>query len=408
MKISNLISVEEAIEKIETKFCDMKIEMECIDLKDSFGRILSSNIVSGDCIPDFDRATIDGYALLSTESYGASESVPKVFKLKSKVMMGEEADFNVEPGECAYVPTGGMIPKGCDCVVTMEDSDCVLEDEVAVYNPVVYGQNVIHRGDDIKEGEVILKRGQMIDTAQIGVLASIGIHKVQVFKKIRFYIISTGDEVVDIDQALEKGQIRDVNGYTLMSMIEKSGGETVKRVIVKDDLELLKSEIQTALEVSDIVIVSGGSSIGSKNYVSESINSFEGEGVFIDGIGMRPGRLTLVGEAMKKPVFGLPGHPVSSIVVFKSIIDGFVRMKYEMENGARYVDAKLAVNIYSKPGKDTYQMVKLEKEEGIVYARPIFAKSGMISIISKSCGYIAIPKDVDLMQKDENVKVYFI
>ncbi|MEL5897853.1 gephyrin-like molybdotransferase Glp [Clostridium sporogenes] len=408
MDFFKVVSVEEARKRLIDNFPNFKLKVEEVEILNSVDRVLAQDVLSDVDVPQFSRSTVDGYAINSLDSHGASESMPTFLDLIGEVRMGEKTDIVVSSGMAVYVPTGGMLPEGADAVVMIEHVEKLDEDTIAVYKPVSNGENLILKGDDIRNGEASLTKGQKVRPQDIGVMAAIGIFKVKVYCKPKFYIISTGDEIIDIYEKLEMGKIRDINGYTLYSMIEKLGGEIVEKVIVKDNFDLLAKEVEKGIRLSDIVLISGGSSVGTRDYTYDVINSFKGKGVFVHGISIKPGKPTLIGEAEGKAVFGLPGHPVSSIIVFKAIVEHFVKSIMGIKEDVNKTNAIIDFNFHSSPGKETYQMVSLEERRSRLYAVPSFGKSGMITLLSKSNGYVIIKSYEEGLNKGEEREVYFI
>ncbi|KNF07270.1 molybdenum cofactor biosynthesis protein MoeA [Gottschalkia purinilytica] len=408
MKFFKVVSIEEGREIVIKNFRDYKIDTENIDILNVLDRILAEDIVSDICVPEFDRSSVDGYAIKSRDSHGASETIPSMLNLIGEVKMGEDSKAEVNFGDAVYVPTGGMIPKGADSVVMIEHVERLDDSNIMVYKPVSSGENVIFKGDDTKNGDVVLEKGKKLNPQDIGALASLGKSKVKVYNKLKFYIISTGDEIVDIDEKIEKGKIRDINSYALYSLIKKIGGEVVEKKIVKDNFDMLKEEVQKGLDTSDIVIMSGGSSVGTRDFTHDVINSFEGKGVLVHGISIKPGKPTIVGDANGKIIFGLPGHPVSSIVVFKAFVEPIIKKLMNIKDQVNKTRAIIDFNFRSSPGKTTYQMVSLEERDGKLYATPRFGKSGMITLLSSSNGYIVIHSDEEGVYKGEEREVYLL
>lgn len=408
MDFFNVVSVEEARRRVMNVFKDYTFEREAISLLESTNRILGEDIVSQIDVPEFNRSTVDGYAIKSKESHGASESMPSLFNIIGEVHMGEISKYNIKSGEAVYVPTGGMVPEGADGMVMVENTEKLDKSTLMVYKSISFNENIILKGDDIKIGEIALKRGRRITPEAIGVLAALGISQVKVYKKPRFYIISTGDEIIDLDEKLEMGKIRDINSYALNSLIIRLGGEVVGRSIVRDDYSLLRDEVEKAIEISDIVLISGGSSVGTRDYTAKVIDSFNGKGVFVHGISIKPGKPTIVGEGEGKLIFGLPGHPVSSIIVFKAIVEHYVRQKMGIIDFIPKTKAVMDFNFPSSPGRETYQMVKLKEKDGKIYATPNFGESGMITLLADADGYIVIKTHEEGIYKGEEREVYLL
>ncbi|MCF6460352.1 molybdopterin molybdotransferase MoeA [Clostridium sp. Cult3] len=408
MDFFNVVSVEEAQRKVVEVFEDYIFEKEYIPLLEATHRILGEDIISNIDVPEFNRSTVDGYAIKSKESHGASESMPSLFNIIGEVHMGEVSKYNIKSGEAVYVPTGGMVPEGADGMVMIENTEKLDESTLMVYKSISFNENMILKGDDIKIGEIALEKGRRITPESIGVLAALGILQVNVYKKPKFYIISTGDEIIDLDEKLELGKVRDINSYALHSLIIRLGGEVVERTIVRDDYNLLRNEVEKAIGISDIVLISGGSSVGTRDYTAKVIDSFEGAGVFVHGMSIKPGKPTIVGEGEGKIIFGLPGHPVSSIMVFKAIVEYYVRHKMGIIDFTPKTKAIMDFNFPSSPGRETYQMVKLKEKDGKLYATPNFGESGMITLLADADGYIVIKTHEEGVYKGEEREVYLL
>lgn len=408
MDFFKLVTVKEGRGKMLQVFKEYEIGTEEISLINATSRILSKSLISKENVPEFNRSTVDGYAIKSSDSHGASESMPSFLNLIGEIKMGERAKMRISSGEAVYVPTGGMIPEGADAVIMIENAEKLDDSTLLIYKPLSNGENIILKGDDIKEGEKIIEKGKKLTPQDIGVLASLGMNTIQVYKKPKFFIVSTGDEIVDIDAELTLGKVRDINSYSLNSLIDKLGGEVVGKTIVQDNFELLRNCVDKALEISDIVLISGGSSVGTRDYTSRVIDSFNGEGVFIHGVSIKPGKPTIIGEGKGKIIFGLPGHPVSSIIIFKVFVEYLVNKLMDIKENKNRITAILDFNFPSSPGKETYQMVKIIEREGKTYALPVFGKSGMISLLSKSDGYIIIESQEEGIYKGEEREVYLL
>lgn len=383
-----------------------EFKTEYIDLECSLNRVLGESVYSTINVPEFNRSTVDGYAIKVEDSHGANQSIPSIINILGEVMIGEKIDSSIRSGETFYVPTGGMIPEGSDGVIMVENVEKMDSNTLLIYKPISQGENINYKGDDIKKGELVLEKGRRITTGVVGILAALGISKVCVYCKPKFYIISTGDEIISIEEELTLGKVRDINSYTLSSLVHGIGGTIVGKRIVKDNYELLQDEVRKAIDISDIVLLSGGSSVGTRDYTGKVINSFDGEGVLLHGLAIKPGKPTIVGEANGKLICGLPGHPVSSIIVFKALLEYYIRKKMGTIEITPRIKAIMDYNFPSDPGKETYQMIRLRQERGVFYGTPIFGKSGMISLLSESQGYIIIGSHEEGVYKGEEREVY--
>lgn len=408
MDFFNVVTLDKGRKLILENFKGFKLKTDIVSILDAAGRTLAEDVISDINVPDFNRSTMDGYGIVVEDSHGSTETIPSILNIQGEIKMGELSNIEVRPGEAVYIPTGAMVPKGVTGVVMIENTEKMGEDTLLVYKPVSNGENIVYIGDDIKKGEATLKKGRIINAEVIGTLAALGIAQVPVYKRPRFYIISTGDEIIDIHGELTAGKIRDINSYALQVLVEKAGGQVVGKSIIKDNYSLLRQEVQQALKQADIVLVSGGSSVGAKDYTDKVINSLGGGGVLAHGLSIRPGKPTIIGDCKGKLVLGLPGHPVSSIVVFKALIEYYMDQKLGNNKILPSVMATMESNFPSSPGRETYQMVKLRQEDGKYYAAPTHGKSGMISLLSQSQGYLVIKTHEEGVNRGEKRNVFLL
>lgn len=408
MDFFNVVSVDRAKEILLDEFKDIKIDTEIIPINESLSRYLGNDIIAEYNVPEFDRSSVDGYGIIVEDSHGASDGVPSVLTLIGQVKMGQYTDMKIMPGQAVYVPTGGMLPINASGMIMIEHTEKMDHETLLVSKPIFNGENVVYKAEDIKKGDRVLKAGQRIGTKEIGVLASLGISNLAVLKKPRVYIISTGDEIIGIGEKLEPGKIRDINSYTLESLIGISGGEVSGKEIIRDDFESLLSCVNKAIEVSDIVLLSGGSSVGTKDYTHKVIESLGGRGVFVHGLAIKPGKPTIIGDGKGKLIVGLPGHPVSSIVVYKAIIEPFIKVLLKTKEILPSIMARTTHNFPSSPGKETYHMVRLKEENGQNFVIPSFGKSGMITLLSESDGYIIIKEHEEGINTGELRQVFLL
>nr|WP_242822553.1 gephyrin-like molybdotransferase Glp [Caloramator australicus] len=405
MELLKLVSIKEAKEIIE-KNSTYKIETEKINILDSLGRILAMDIYSNENVPDFVRSTVDGYAAQSEDVFGASESLPAILKLVGEVKIGQTPPCEINAGECMYVPTGGMLPKGADTVVMIEYTEKLDHETILVNKPTAPLQNIVEIGEDVKKGELILKKGTKIRPYEIGVLSSLGILEIEVYKKIKVGIISTGDEVVDPKEKINLGQVRDINSYLLYSLCEEEGVEPTLYGIVKDDYEKLRETLDRAIKECDVVIMSGGSSVGNKDETVKVIKSFENSNIFIHGIAIKPGKPTIIGKIGEKFVYGLPGHPLACAVIFKNFVAHYFDKLRGFEREDFWIECKMAVNYHKAQGRAEFLPVRIKVENGELIAYPTYYKSGLISCFSKSFGYIYIEKELEGVYQGQRVKVF--
>jgi len=408
MDFFNVVTIDEGRKLILENFNEFELETELVNILDAVDRTLAVDVISDINVPEFNRSTVDGYGIMVEDSHGATQTIPSILNILGEVKMGEISNIKIRPGEAIYIPTGAMVPEGATGVIMIENTEKMGEDTLLLNKPISKGENMVYIGDDIKKDELTLEKGRVINAEVVGTLAALGISKVEVYKKPRFYIISTGDEIIDIDEELTPGKIRDINSYALQVLVEKAGGEVVNKSIIKDNYELLRGEVAKALESSDIVLISGGSSVGTRDYTDKVINSFGGKGVLSHGLSIKPGKPTIIGDCDGKLVIGLPGHPVSSIIVFMALIEDYMDKKLGNKKIRPAIMATMEYNFPSSPGRETYQMVKLRYEDGKYYATPTHGKSGMISLLSQSQGYIVIKLHEEGIYKGEERQVFLL
>ncbi len=385
------------------------IGTEEIALGDSLHRTLAEDVISPTHLPPFNRSTVDGYAVMARDTFGASESNPLPLRVVGEVLMGESTDLVLSQGESVAVPTGGIIPKGADSVMMVEFSEQVDEATIQVKKALSPLENVIERGEDIKKGAKVLSGGHRIRPQDLGVLAAFGKSKVGVYRRPRVSIVSSGDEIVDITVEPKLGEIRDVNRYSLSALIEMAGGTPLFIGIARDSFEDLKSLCDKGLQESDMLIVSGGSSVGTLDYTTEVIKSFPDSEIMVHGVSLRPGKPTIIARSGGKPVAGLPGHPVSAMVVFdlfmKPLIWRLAGYTAPLWPIAKRVSAILTRNVSSPPGREDYIRVRAEEKNGEFLAHPILGKSGSISTMVEANGLIKIDIDSEGLEEGTPVEV---
>jgi len=383
-------------------------DVEKVAVEQCFGRVLAADIVSGIDLPDFSRTTVDGYAVRASSTFGASEGNPAYFTLKGTVGMGQVPDFSVAPGEAAEISTGGMLPDGTDSVVMVEHTESIDALTLEVYRSVAPGQHVIEIGEDFRKGGKILMPGLCLRPQEAGMLAALGKKEVSVYQKPRIGIISTGDEIVSIDETPGPGKIRDINTYTLSGLIRYSGGIPVSFGIVKDNFQALFDMCTRALETSDMVMLSGGSSVGTRDYTVAVFSNLPGPELMVHGISNSPGKPTILARSGKKAIWGLPGHVVSAMVVFKMVVEPFIRHISGLRTPVAKQwssPARLNRNIASAQGRVDYIRVRIIQKDGERWAEPVLGKSGLIHTMIQADGLIEININTEGLDKGTIVDV---
>lgn len=374
-------------------------ESEKVNICDAVGRILAEDIVSPTDLPGFARSTKDGYAVRASSTFGASQGLPALLTLKGRIRMGEGATLSLGSHECAAIATGGMLPEGADAVVMVEMCEAMDDETVAVTHSVAPGENVVGAKEDIASRTHALSWGRRLRPPDIAALAAMGVPEVKVAVGPKVAVISTGDELVDISDTPLPGQVRDMNAYSLYSAVKACGGRPKLWGIVRDESLAMQEIMAKAHSESDMVIVSGGSSIGERDFTRESIQALGDPGVLIHGVAIKPGKPTILAVAEGKPVFGLPGHPMSCLVVFDLFVAPAIARWMGGTLYRRETQARLSANVASIAGREDYVSVKLRVEDGEVWADPVFSKSAAISGLVYADGVMRIPAGVEGIEK---------
>jgi molybdopterin molybdotransferase len=398
-------TIDQALEFRE-QFAAM--QTEDIPLTASVGRILAEDIRSGIDLPDFPRSIMDGFAVKGASTFGASEGNPAYINVKGTVAMGESSDFSVGAGEAVRISTGGMLPAGTDSVVMVEHTEAIDDTTIEVYRSVAPGQNMVEVGEDIKKGEFALRGGHRIRPQEAGMLAALGIETVAVKKKAIIGIISTGDEIVPVAAAPGPGQIRDINTYTLLGLVQQLGATAITYGIVHDDYQALLDKCSQALTECDMILVSGGSSVGARDFTIDVITAMPDSEILFHGVSISPGKPTILARIQNKAFWGLPGHVVSAMVVFSRIVKPFIEhISGNEDDSAKKtrLTAKLSRSLASAQGRVDYIRIRLTRKEGLVWADPILGKSGLINTMVKADGLIEIGMNTEGLDKGADIEV---
>ncbi len=376
---------------------------ETVSLSAAMGRILAEDIAAGEYVPNFDRSTVDGFAVRARDTFGCTDAIPAILPLQQTVQMGQGADFSLNAEACVAVPTGGAVPKGADSVVMLEYTEDYGDGTIGISRPVAPGENMIFRGDDVFPGKVILQKGRVLSSADIGALAAIGRVRVPVVKKLTVGVISTGDELVPPEVQPCPGQIRDVNSPMLEAMLTAFGCHVINYGIVIDDEALLTQKVRQAAAECDAVLLSGGSSVGVKDAACRIIESMGR--LLLHGIAIKPGKPTILGKAGPKPLVGLPGHPVAAYFITKLFVLPLLGRLSGRDMTAFTVTAKVTESISANHGRAQYHCCRLIPRDGEVWAEPIRGKSGLITTLAGADGYFCIDRDCEGLPKNAEIQV---
>ena len=406
----NVLEAGTALEKLISNIRVDKLRETQVRIEDSLGMVSSRDIISSEDLPSFARSTVDGYAVRAGDTFGATEAMPAYLNLFKEVLMSEKADFRLPADSASKIPTGGMLPENADAVVMFEHVQIVDKHMIEALKPVAPAENVVQVGEDVKKGEVVVRRGQRMRPQDIGACAGIGVTEISVYERPVVSIISTGDEIVPAGVSPEAGQVRDINSYVISAMVLESGAVSIKKGIFKDEYKVLREAIETAMADSGAIVLSGGTSVGTKDMVARIIDDIGSPGVLFHGVSLKPGK-PMIGGVMKGiPIFGLPGHPAAVSICFELFIRPVLHLLSGLKErwpqySSRTVRARVSKNIASSQGREEHVRVMLEDREGELWAVPVLGKSGLITTLVKADGTIVIPLHVNGIEAGEIVDV---
>jgi molybdopterin molybdotransferase len=395
----NVLPPDEARE-LFLKYIEPLDKSEVTPVSESLGRVTAEEVKAPNALPTFRRSTMDGYAVRSVDTFGASASLPAFLRVVGEVMMGEEGAINLLPDQASIIHTGGMLPDDADAVVQIEHTQSFSEGdtikdrfEIEVFNAVAPGQNVIQVGEDVKEGEAILSEGQKVRPQDIGALLALGITDIRVTAQPLIGIMATGDEIIPPKHPLRPGQIRDINSYTVASLCQRAGGAPKVIGIVPDNYNSLKKAAESAVKEYDMLVISAGSSVSVRDITVDILSELGDPGILVHGVATKPGKPTILGAANGKPLIGLPGNPVSAMIQF--IMFG-VPAIHQLQGvrplpSSKSIWARLEQNISSESGREDFIPAKIVEASGEIFTSPIFGKSNLIFTLVNADGLIKIP-----------------
>jgi molybdopterin molybdotransferase len=404
MKLMRVTDPEDVMKIIREQFGPL--ETEKLPLEKSGGRCLSETITAPEDVPGFNRSTVDGYAVAARDTFGAGEGMPAMLECIGEVLMGKTAP-SIKNGQCCLVHTGGMLPEEADAVIMIEDTD-LTGTMIQSFRQVAPGENVILRGEDLRKGDTALYKGHRLRAPEIGMLASLGIVSLDVYRQPVLGFFSSGDELVDYSSPEpEPGKIRDSNAPALFYLSEQYGTTFRYGGILPDDFDIFLEKSRSMLEQVDMLVFSGGSSVGSRDFTALTIQQLGKPGLLVEGIAIQPGKPTLLANCCGKPVLGLPGHPVSALNIFsifgKAIIDRLTGREFKSFRPT--VKAILARNISSKSGRRDYVRIKLEETANGWSAFPVLGRSGMLRTLAEADGLLEVPAAREGISAGEAVEV---
>lgn len=387
---------------------------QTVPLTQAFGRVLARDLLAPEDLPLADRSCMDGYAVRAADLFGAGETSPTQLARVAEIAVDACPDFELLPGQCAWIPTGGCLPRGADAVLMVEFSQELSPGIVEMRKAVAPGEYVMQRGEDARAGEPALPAGTRLRAQEIGLLAALGVAGVEVFARPRVALISTGDEVLPVEAQVRPGQIRDVNAHALSCLVQEFGGEPVACGIVKDELALLVRAIQAAQASCDLVLLSGGSSVGVRDLTMQALAHLPDSEVLAHGVAMSPGKPTILARLGQKPFLGLPGQIASAQVVM--LVLGRPLVRHLAGDGTAFDEAlrplrraELSRNVASKHGREDFVRVRIEARGGLLpLAVPVLGKSGLLRTLLDCQGLVVIPADLEGLYAGTEVDVWLI
>jgi molybdopterin molybdotransferase len=413
-----LMPPDEARAMLLSRMTSPLADVEILGTTQALHRVTVEEILAPHSLPEFARATVDGYALRAHDTFGASPSLPAYLKLVGEVRMGTAPRLSIATGECALIHTGGMVPAGSDAVAMLEDTQAVpiefqaggTTGEVEIFRVVAAGENVILPGEDVQAGQIVFRPGVRLRPQDIGGLMALGITTVRVRRKPRVALISSGDEIVDPQTRPLPGQVRDVNSASVSALLQESGAEPILFGVVPDEAARAEVVAKEAFGQSDMVILTAGSSAGARDLTSATISALGLPGVLVHGVNIRPGKPTILGVCDGKAVIGLPGNPISALVIARLFVLPAVALLLGLPSSTPRpsIKARLTVNLPSQTGREDWWPVRLEQAPSQGYewlAVPIFSRSNLIFSLVAANGLMRVAADLNGISAGELVEV---
>ena len=374
---------------------------------DALGRVTLAPVFAPLPLPSFARSTVDGYAVRAADTYGASESLPAYLSIVGEVPMGAAPLFSLAPGRCALIHTGGMLPEGADAVVMVENTQGVRPEEVEILRAVAVGENLLKKGEDVVVGQEVIPSGKRLRPAEIGGLMALGLTQLTVVRRPRVGIISSGDEVIPPDLDLQPGQVYDINSYSLSALVQEAGAIPSRYGIVTDQVEALHRTAARALEECDLLVITAGSSASARDLTAQVINQLGQPGVLAHGVNVRPGKPTILAVCDGKAVIGLPGNPVSALVIAMLFVTPVIEklLGLRLAKPKSVTTAQLTLNLPSQAGREDWVAVSLSRGPEGYLAEPVFGKSNLIFTLVRADGLVRIPPAATGLSAGEKVEV---
>ena len=380
-------------------------EIETVLISEALGRVLAEDMISEVDVPGFDRSNVDGYAVISEETYHASEDSPRFLQMKDiEITPGLSLDHELQPGFAVAIATGGMIPRGADAVIMVEQT-VLLGHELKLTRPVAPGSHISYAGTDIARGEMTVMSGTRLTARETGLLAAIGRLHLPVLRRPRVAILSTGDEIISPGTPYVEGMVYDANARLIADAVREAGGTPLELGIIRDDFEALRQALALALGQADLVIFSGGTSKGGGDLSYRALAELS-PGILVHGVALKPGKPICLGASGRKPVVILPGFPTSAIFTFHEFVGPVIREMAGMADDVKPgFEAVMASRVNSERGRTEYLLVGLMPNASGFSAYPMGKGSGSVTTFSRADGFVVIPKHQEYLEKMEQVKV---
>jgi len=396
-------TLEEARMELEKHWRPYRIAVD-LQICEAGGRVLAEEVFSRIDLPPFDRSAVDGYAVIADDTFKAEEDSPVQLKCKGSIRAGEWPKMKISKGECAEIATGAPLPRGANAVVMVEHG-IRNGNEVRIYRAVAPKENITPRAYEFKKGDKVASAGQVLTPPLIGTLAAVGAGRVKVFKPPAVSVISSGEEIVEPGEKLGKGKVYDVNSPSICEAIKNCGGMPKYLGIARDDAKEVRGLLKKGVRISEIVIISGGTSAGRGDIAPKVADALGRPGLIVHGLAIRPGKPTFIAVIQNRPIFGLPGYPVSALMIFDQLVAPYLRYLSGLPQKQRVVNAILSTKILSTRGRRELIPVKLTRKEDNIFAEPLLKGSGAITALSMADGYIDIPLEREIVDEGEKVLV---
>ena len=387
-----VLPVADALERLDA-FWQPQPESETLATADALERILATDIHSPEQVPAFRKSTVDGYALRAADTFGASQALPAFLQVDGELKMGEIPQLDISAGSALQIHTGGMLPASADAIVMVEHTQALDENEIEVLRTVAPGENVIQAGEDVARDALILRRAHRLRPQDIGGLLAVGVSDIEVLRSPRVGILSCGDELLPPAAALIPGKVRDINAYTLSALARKLGAEAIRLGIASDNLADYQARARLGFAACDILLLSAGSSVSARDYTRDVINGLGQPGVLQHGLATKPGKPTIIAVCDNKPVIGLPGNPVSALLVARQLLPHMIaRFTGQPLPEQRRIRALLALRVSSVTGREDWVAVRLrDLDSDMPVAEPIFGKSNLIFTLIEADALLNVP-----------------